>query len=132
MALKTTNPLNIQYGEYHICVKPKDINKHIDSGCESDIDEGSTPLPQIRASTQSPNPSATQKPSVSTFFQAPPVERAAAYPTPNIEPSPSLSLTRSKRITSRVLHRVNCNARGLSKKSHSQSMKRTSLLKRKW
>jgi putative ATPase len=88
--LKTNNRLNMV--ECPICgkpVKPKDINNHIDSACESFIDEGSTPPLQNGTSTQ--NPSVTQKSSVSAFFQTPSAKRAAAYPTPKVEPSPILS-----------------------------------------
>ncbi|KAH7356884.1 DNA polymerase III, clamp loader complex, gamma/delta/delta subunit [Rhexocercosporidium sp. MPI-PUGE-AT-0058] len=67
-------------------VKSKDINAHIDSSCESFLDTGSSPLTQ-----QQPN--ASQKPpaSVSSFFQTPAAKRAAAYPTPKIEPGSALS-----------------------------------------
>lgn len=75
-------------------VKPKDINNHIDSGCESFIDKGSTPPLQNGASTQ--NPSATQKPSVSAFFQTPAAKRAALYPPPKVESSPSLSFNQKQ------------------------------------
>lgn len=71
-------------------VKPRDINNHIDSGCESFLDTESPPLTQN--GTQSQKPSASQKPAVSSFFQTPAAKRAVAYPTPKIEPSPSLSL----------------------------------------
>ena len=75
-------------------VKPKDINNHIDSACESFI-EGSTPPLQNATSTQ--NPSATQKPPVSSFFQTPAAKKAAAYPTPKIDPSPSLSFDQKQK-----------------------------------
>jgi putative ATPase len=71
-------------------VKPRDINAHIDSGCESFIDTGSPPLTQQNGA-QSQKPPASQKPSVSTFFQTPAAKKAAAYPMPKAEPSPTLS-----------------------------------------
>lgn len=76
-------------------VKSKDINNHIDSACESFVDESSTPPLQNGASTQ--NPSATQKPSVSAFFQTPAAKRAAVYPTPKVEPSPTLSFNQKQK-----------------------------------
>ncbi|KAG0652521.1 ATPase WRNIP1 [Hyphodiscus hymeniophilus] len=75
-------------------VKPKDINNHIDSACESFI-ESSTSTQQNGASTQNPNP--YKNPSVSGFFQTPAAKKAAAYPTPNIEPSPSLSFSQKQK-----------------------------------
>jgi len=72
-------------------VKPKDINPHIDSGCESFLDSSSPPLTQQNGSS-SQKPSATQKPSVSSFFHTPAAKRAAAFPTPKTEPVQPLSL----------------------------------------
>jgi putative ATPase len=92
------NKYPVNMVECPICgksVKPKDINNHIDSACESYIDEGSTPPLQNGASTQ--NPSATQKPPVSAFFQTPAAKRATAYPTPKAEPSPSLSFNQKQK-----------------------------------
>ncbi|CZT44228.1 probable DNA-dependent ATPase MGS1 [Rhynchosporium secalis] len=68
-------------------VKSKDINAHIDSSCESFLDTGSPPLTQ-QQQTQQPQKPAT---SVSSFFQTPAAKRAAAYPTPKIEPASALS-----------------------------------------
>ncbi|KAM3082655.1 DNA-dependent ATPase mgs1 [Clarireedia jacksonii] len=62
-------------------VKPKDINNHIDSGC-------SPPLTQP-ISISSQKPPSTQKPPVSSFFSTPAAKKAASYPTPKVEPSPT-------------------------------------------
>src|SRR6266536_1677341 len=70
-------------------VKARDINSHIDSGCESFID--TTPPPTQQNSNASQKPPASQKPSVSSFFQMPAAKRAAAYPTPKVEASPALT-----------------------------------------
>ncbi|RDW82179.1 hypothetical protein BP6252_03291 [Coleophoma cylindrospora] len=67
-------------------VKSRDINNHIDSGCASFIDD-SPPATQNGTS----QPAATQKPAVSSFFQTPAAKRGSAYPTPKVEPSPTLS-----------------------------------------
>jgi len=75
-----------------ICCKPvkeKDINNHIDSGCESFIDDGTTPL-TLLPSTQ--KPPLTQKPSLSSFFQTPSAKRPASNGI-KIEPSPSLNFS---------------------------------------
>jgi putative ATPase len=72
-------------------VKPKDINNHIDSGCESYLDTGSPPVAQLQHGTASQKPAASQKPSLSTFFSTPTAKRPAAYPTPKVESNPSLS-----------------------------------------
>jgi putative ATPase len=72
-------------------VKSKDINAHIDSGCESFIDTGSPPLTQQNV-VASQKPATCQKPSVSAFFQTPATKRVAAYPAPKAECTPSLSL----------------------------------------
>lgn len=72
-------------------VKSKDINPHIDSGCESYLDTGSPPLTQQNGPS-SQKPPSTQKPSLSSFFQTPAAKRAASYPTPKVEPVPTLSL----------------------------------------
>jgi putative ATPase len=71
-------------------VKPKHINNHIDSACESYTDEGSTP-PLQNGGALTQNPPATQKPSVSAFFQTPAAKRAGTFPTPRTESNPSLS-----------------------------------------
>jgi putative ATPase len=73
-------------------VKAKDINSHIDSGCESHLDTGSPPLNQHN-STSTQKTSSTQKsgPPVSSFFQTPAAKRVAVYSTPKVEPSPTLS-----------------------------------------
>jgi len=54
-------------------VKPKDINSHIDSGCELFIDTGSPPLTNVNAQ----KPATSQKPllPVSSFFQTPAAKR---------------------------------------------------------
>lgn len=71
-------------------VKPRDINAHIDSGCEEHIDTGSPPLTQQNGAPPS-KPAASQKPPVSSFFSTPAAKKAAVYPTPKVEPSPALS-----------------------------------------
>ena len=71
-------------------VKPKDINAHIDSECESYIDTGSPPLTQQNGAPP-PKPASSQKASVSNFFSTPAAKKAVAYPTPKVEPSPALS-----------------------------------------
>ncbi|KAN0112741.1 P-loop containing nucleoside triphosphate hydrolase protein [Hyaloscypha variabilis] len=71
-------------------VKPRDINDHIDSGCEKHIDTGSPP-PTQQNGAPSQKPPSSQKPTVSSFFQTPAAKKAIAYPTPKIEPSPTLS-----------------------------------------
>ncbi|KAF8858933.1 P-loop containing nucleoside triphosphate hydrolase protein [Acephala macrosclerotiorum] len=74
-----------------ICQKPVKsnyINDHIDSGCESHLE--SPPPTQNAASTQ--NIVASQKPSVSSFFQTPSAKKAPAYPTLKPEPSPTSSI----------------------------------------
>lgn len=80
-------------------VKSKDINAHIDSGCESFIDTGSPPpLTQIHG-TLSQKPATSQKTSltVSSFFQTPAAKRtlssrddskADSARTPGGDPSP--------------------------------------------
>jgi putative ATPase len=57
-------------------VKSKDINNHIDSGCESFIDTGSPPLNQAHGNL-SQKPATSQKTSlpVSSFFQTPAAKR---------------------------------------------------------
>jgi putative ATPase len=69
-------------------VKSKNINDHIDSGCESYL-EASPPTTQ-NGTTQ--NAAASQKPSLSTFFQTPAAKKAATYLTPKSEPISSLSI----------------------------------------
>jgi putative ATPase len=61
-------------------VKARDINSHIDSGCESFIDTGSPPLTQVNGN-YSQNPAASQKSSVpvSSFFHTPAAKRTASY-----------------------------------------------------
>ncbi|PMD23888.1 P-loop containing nucleoside triphosphate hydrolase protein [Hyaloscypha hepaticicola] len=71
-------------------VKPRDINAHIDSSCDSFIDTGSPPLTQQNG-TPSQKPTPSQKLAVSSFFQTPAAKKAAAYPTPKVEPSSSLT-----------------------------------------
>lgn len=71
-------------------VKGKDINNHIDSGCQSFLDTSSPPLTQQNGNSQ--KPPATQKASLSNFFQTPGAKRPAAYPTPKVESSPSLNI----------------------------------------
>ncbi|KAL3427139.1 DNA-dependent ATPase MGS1 [Phlyctema vagabunda] len=75
-------------------VKSRDINNHIDSGCESYIDTGSPPLTQQNGnpSTSTQKPNATQKTPVSSFFQTPAAKRAAAHISPKFESSPTLNL----------------------------------------
>jgi putative ATPase len=69
-------------------VKPRDINNHIDSGCESFFDTGEPPQSN-GASSQ--NPSSSQKSSVSSFFQTPAAKRVASNAATKVEPSPVLS-----------------------------------------
>lgn len=71
-------------------MKAKDINSHIDSGCEDFIDTVSPPLTQQNG-INSQKPASTQKPSVSNFFSTPAAKKAASHSTPKIEPSPTLS-----------------------------------------
>jgi putative ATPase len=71
-------------------VKSRDINAHIDSGCFSFLDTGSPPLTQQNG-VLSQKPAASQKLSVSSFFQTPTTKKATSYPTPKVEPSPTLS-----------------------------------------
>ncbi|TVY91627.1 ATPase WRNIP1-like protein [Lachnellula willkommii] len=71
-------------------VKGKDINNHIDSGCQSFLETSSPPLTQQNGNSQ--KPPATQKASLSNFFQTPAAKRSAAYPTPKVESSPGLSI----------------------------------------
>jgi putative ATPase len=70
-------------------VRARDINSHIDSGCESFIDR--TPPPTQQNGNASQKPPSSQKPSVASFFQTPAAKRAAAYPTPKVEASPTLT-----------------------------------------
>ena len=72
-------------------VKSKDINPHIDSGCVSYIDTRSPPLSQ-QSGNASQKPPSSQKTPLSSFFHTPAAKRTATYPTPKIEPSPSLDL----------------------------------------
>jgi putative ATPase len=69
-------------------VKPRDINSHIDSDCVSFIDTGESTQ---HNGSSSQNPTASQKPSVSSFFQTPAAKRAASYPTPKAESGTKLS-----------------------------------------
>jgi putative ATPase len=73
-------------------VKSKEINDHIDSGCESFLDTStnSSPLTQPNGISSQRTP-APQKTAVSSFFQTPAAKRAAAYPTPKADPNPTLS-----------------------------------------
>jgi putative ATPase len=71
-------------------VKPRDINAHIDSSCESFVDTVSPP-PTQQNGAPTPRPAPSQKHSVSSFFQTPTAKKATAYPTPKVEPSPDLS-----------------------------------------
>ena len=71
-------------------VKPIDINAHIDSSCQSFIQEtNSPPLTQQNGASRS---APTQKPSLSSFFQTPAAKKAAVYPTPKVEASPIASV----------------------------------------
>ena len=70
-------------------VKSKDINAHIDSGCESFLDTGSPPLTQQNA-PPSQKPPASQKAAVSTFFQTPAAKKSVAYLTQKVDASPTL------------------------------------------
>jgi putative ATPase len=77
--------------ECPICGKPvksRDINSHIDSDCVSFIDTGESTQ---HNGSSSQNPTASQKLSVSSFFQTPAAKRAASYPTPKAEHGTTLS-----------------------------------------
>ncbi|KAI9643998.1 DNA-dependent ATPase mgs1 [Ciborinia camelliae] len=78
-------------------VKAKDINSHIDSGCEDFIDTISPPLTQQNG-TISQKPASTQKPSVSNFFSTPAAKKVASYSTPKIEPSPTPSFQQKVQV----------------------------------
>jgi len=67
-------------------VKPTDINAHIDSSCQSYIQE--TSPPPLTQQNGAWKPASTPKPSLSSFFQTPAAKKAAAYPTPKVEFSP--------------------------------------------
>lgn len=78
-------------------VKTKDINSHIDSGCEDFLDTASPPLTQqIGATAQ--KPASTQKPSVSNFFSTPAAKKATSLSTPKIEPSPTPSFPQKVQV----------------------------------
>jgi len=73
-----------------ICCKPvreKDINSHIDSGCQEFLDTGSPPPTQ----NGPPKSALSQKPSVSSFFQTP-AKRSAINSTQKSDSSPSLRI----------------------------------------
>lgn len=77
-----------------ICCKPvkeKDINNHIDSGCKTHLDNGTAAPPPNPTSTQKP---ASQKPSVSSFFQTPAAKRSVF--TPPTEPASALNFLQKK------------------------------------
>ncbi|ESZ94428.1 putative AAA family ATPase [Sclerotinia borealis F-4128] len=78
-------------------VKAKDINSHIDSGCEDFIDIVSPPLTQQNCII-SQKPASTQKPSVSNFFSTPAAKKAASYPTSKIDPSPTPSFPQKVQV----------------------------------
>jgi putative ATPase len=89
----TTSPGWLNMVACPICgkaVKPRDINAHIDSGCDNFLDTDSPPLTQQNGAP-SQKPAASQKPAVSSFFQTPAAKKAAAYPTTKVEQSPSLT-----------------------------------------
>ncbi|KAH8811820.1 DNA polymerase III, clamp loader complex, gamma/delta/delta subunit [Xylogone sp. PMI_703] len=69
-------------------VKERNINNHLDSGCQDFVEVDSPPLVQQNGNT-SLKPPASQKPSVSSFFQSPAVKRTAVIQTPKAEKSPS-------------------------------------------
>lgn len=66
-------------------VRPRDINNHIDSGCESHL---ATDEPN---GTPSQNAPSSQKPALSSFFQTPAAKRATLDPVPKVDSSPTLS-----------------------------------------
>ncbi|QSZ33281.1 hypothetical protein DSL72_002869 [Monilinia vaccinii-corymbosi] len=76
-------------------VKAKDINSHIDSGCEDFIDTISPPLTQQNGTT-------SQKPSVSNFFSTPAAKKAASFSTPKIEPSPKPSFQQKVQLNGNI------------------------------
>jgi putative ATPase len=67
-------------------VRPRDINSHIDSGCQSHVDTGEV------NGTASQNPPSSQKLPVASFFQTPAAKRALFDPAPKGDASPTLSL----------------------------------------
>ncbi|TVY82338.1 ATPase WRNIP1-like protein [Lachnellula suecica] len=71
------------------CVKERDINRHIDSGCQSFLETSSPPLTQQNGNTQ--KPPASQKASLTNFFQTPSAKRSTAHPTPKVDSSPSVN-----------------------------------------
>ncbi|RFU29753.1 hypothetical protein B7463_g6567, partial [Scytalidium lignicola] len=75
-------------------VKEIYINNHIDSGCEDFVEVDSPPLVQQNGSATL-KPPASQKSSVSSFFQSPAVKRATAAQSPKVERSPSNTQQRS-------------------------------------
>jgi len=83
-----------------ICSKPvkaKDINSHIDSGCESFIDTGThSPLLHLPNGPSAQKPTALQKPSVSSFFQTSAAKRSSLS-TPKSELISSLSFTQPRK-----------------------------------
>jgi putative ATPase len=67
-------------------VRSRDINDHIDSGCQTHIDTESPPLTQVGISSQLITPS--QKVGVASFFQTQ-TEKRNSIVTPRIEPNPT-------------------------------------------
>ncbi|KAG4031874.1 hypothetical protein MFRU_008g02280 [Monilinia fructicola] len=72
-------------------VKAKDINSHIDSGCEDFIDTVSPPFTQQNGIT-------SQKPSVSNFFSTPAAKKASSFSAPKIEHSPASNFQKNLQV----------------------------------
>lgn len=68
-------------------VRPRDINNHLDSACQSFLDTGEQPN-----GMSSQNSVSSQKLPVSSFFQTPAAKRATCDPVSKVEASPTLSL----------------------------------------
>ena len=71
-------------------VKAKDINSHLDSGCETFIQDPSPPLTQNGNASKKP----TSKPPVSNFFSTPAAKQIASELTPKTEAGSSPSVRR--------------------------------------
>jgi putative ATPase len=72
-------------------VKTKDINSHLDSGCEDFVDAGTrSPLGQLNNGNSTQKPAASQKAPVSSFFQTPATKRSSGL-APTSEPGSSLN-----------------------------------------
>ena len=118
-------------------VKPKDINSHIDSGCESYIDTGSPPPTQLYGN-HSQKPPASQKSSVpvSSFFQTPAARRTATINVgrENSTPESARALTsystpvQRKRSIDEVTNETNVKPTDASARLKSEAPDATALL----